>query len=242
MKINEVVDNKDRSYQETQYYKRYESGHLYVGVKTSYEGILSYEGFHKYRPKSRKPVDTFLVLHNLTNHLSKEIMDIYIRSGIFTSKDKQQADLFGDTIFRLIPNDGYEAYYNPNVKDFTIDTEYKRQSRAIMYHLIQYESESGKGPQIKHMQNFLRFLEKNADQIDYDNFVESVYVFYLRFASDVEDKGVIGNSDEIVKDVFQKYYDDTINYIKGMEKIEDFENVKTGYEIIIFPFNGFWFV
>lgn len=241
MRINEVLDKEDISYRETAYYKEYGAGKLFVGVK-NYSGVLSYEGFHEYRPKTRKPVDTHIILHNLTNHLSKEMMGLYIRSGIFSSKGKEQAELFGDILFRIIPNDGYDAYYNPTVKDFTVDTKYKKQTRGIMYNLIKYSSGSDRGSQIKHMKKFVDYLAINSDNIDYNNFVESVQKMYTNYCENINDKSIIGDSEEIIKDVFQGYYMDAVDYIKGMEKISDFEKVKAGYEIIIFPHSGFWFI
>jgi len=241
MKINEVIDTKDRSYQETSYYKEYGSGDLFVGVNTQYQGILDYEGFHEFKPRVRKPVDTFIVLHKLTNKLSMEMMGIPIRSGIFTSRDKKHADTFGDTVFRMIPNDGYDAYYNPNVQDFTVDGDYKKQKRAIGYHLMSNLYDQTGGPKIRFIHKFLDHLADNSDNIDYDNFGESINQMFMKFSEGVDEE-YISKTPEYVGKVFDKYYREIVKYIEGMEKITDFNNVKVGYEIIIFPHNGFWFI
>jgi hypothetical protein len=241
MKINEVVDNIDESYKETGYYNKYGAGELFVGINTTYQGILEYEGFHEFKQKVRKPVDTYIVLHKLANKISQEKLGLPIRSGIFTSKDKKHADTFGNTVFRMIPNDGYEAYYNPNVQDFTVEGDFKKQKRAIGYHLMSGLYDERGGPRIRFVHDFLDYLSDRSDDVDYDNFQQSIDNLFSKFSEGADEK-FKSETPEVVGKIFKRYHDEIVNYVDGMVKIDDFTKAKTGYEIIIFPFNGFWFI
>lgn len=67
--------------------------------------------------RERKPLDTNIELHNLTNTISTEKLKVNIRNGLYTSLQYSVAMDYGKVNI-VIPSDNAVLFYNPYVRDF----------------------------------------------------------------------------------------------------------------------------
>lgn len=251
MKISDLKDSPD--FKETQFYKDYGASALFVGIDRR-SGVI-HSGFHEYVPSDRKPRDTFILFHELANYMSMQKLGINIRQGIFATRKSSHAQVFGDVVYRLIPNDGYEMFYNPDVEDFTVHTlqsgrTYQKQARVIESHsrvFFRYAFDHG----FDKSKDYTRYLRDNVGKIDYSNFIESVFTLSKTFFEDyfedyeLDDEKLKEKFYTELKKMWVNYYEDIKFYIDGLIKIKDITGVSSGtegIEVITFPYNGFWLV
>jgi len=250
MKISDLKDSPDPS--NSQFVKEYGISSLYIGANPVSITSPTPRGFHEFETNKRTPRDTFVVLHNLTNYLSKKKLGVNVRQGIFSTKSKHNAEVFGTEVYRFVPNDGYEMYYNPEVEDFTVHSlqggsKGKKLNRAIessMSLIFENVYNSVGIPRGR----YTNYLKDHASEIDYENFVNSVMELSTKMIDEfLDSKGFkgINKREELygqVKEIWENYYKDVKFYVDGLKKVEDIKAVGEDIEIITFPYNGFWLI
>jgi hypothetical protein len=253
MKISDLKDSP--SIKESQFYKQYGANSLFIGTDNRMAGgvLQSSSGFHKYRQNERIPRDTFIVHHALANYLSEKKFGVKVRQGVFSTRSSYHAELFGEKVYRFIPNDGYEMFYNPDVEDFTVHslTRSELSNNTIQKHARVIESELRF---IMRMifnrtyptKGYIKFLRDNYQGIDYDTFNVSdfskKYFEKLFEEHDMTDEYLKKQFYNKLDQLWMDYYKDIKYYIDGLKKVSDLNEVRPEVEIITFPYNGFWLI
>ena len=255
MKISDLKDSPDPK--ETEFYKKNGLTSLYIGIDRRYEDgeLKVVRGFHQYQPSFRKPRDTFIILHNLANHLSQKKFGVQIRQGIFSTRSEHHADIFGNEVYRFIPDDGYDMFYNPKVKDFTVHSlnghENSQKQRRVIERGVREIMRNAFFDHSFKSSDYIKHLLEGVDKINYDTFnvFEVSKAYFDKYFNEHKDKfKYLG--DKVYQKKFytelekfwQEYYNDVKFYVDGLKKVTDIKEVGEDIEIITFPYNGFWLI